>query len=79
MNRVTPEEVKKLASNAAQVTGLALSLGTHQEAMDALLSAYCAIASAHPCCVELYGRLLGKAGEQVLAFAAQNIGTHQVH
>lgn len=78
MNKPSPEAIQKLIEDAHQVGVVALALGSHQQALTALLSAYCTIASDHPCCLQLHGVLLQKAGECLLS-GRMSPPAHSVH
>lgn len=51
------EHVRQSVQLAGQLADLALAQGDHVLALDALLTAYGAIASAHPCCIESASRV----------------------
>lgn len=72
------QKVEKLIADAKVVGHAALALGPHEDALHALLSAFCTIASAHPCCVQVSARLLRAAGEALLA-KDFDPPPHQVH
>lgn len=78
MNLPTAEDVKKLVADTKVVGEAAASVGDHKAALQALLSAYCTIASAHPCCIQLHGLLLCKAGEALLS-EKLDAPKHSVH
>ncbi len=73
----TAEEIQKLVSDCKKLGQVIATFSSHTDALQALLTAYCAISSAHRCCVELHGRLLIKAGEALLDGKLQP--AHSVH
>lgn len=73
----TAEEIQKLVSDCKKLEQVLATFSAHEDALQALLTAYCAISSAHRCCVELHGRLLIKAGEVLLAAKLQP--AHSLH
>lgn len=73
----TPEQVQKLVLDCKKLQQVLATFSSHEDALQALLTTYCAISSAHPCCVELHARLLLKAGEVLLAAKIQP--AHSIH
>lgn len=73
----TPQDVQKLVLDCKKLQQVLATFSAHEDALQALLTTYCAISSAHPCSVELHGRLLLKAGEVLLAGKLQP--AHSVH
>ena len=72
----TDEQLKALT---AQVGELAVASGKHDLALSALLSAYCTVAMAHPCCLQQCANQTFKLSMMLAAEAAQRAQSPHVH
>ena len=69
----------QLIALTAQVGELAVASDQHDLALSALLSAYCTVAMAHPCCLQECANQTFKLSMMLAAEAAQRAQSPHVH
>lgn len=81
MYQPTSEQVKTTAAHASMIAmhALGISNQNRDEALMALLSAYCLLATGVPGLAVLYAELLKGAGQAMSDVAATASGSHPVH
>lgn len=75
------EELRRLIATAQKVSETALEQGDHNLALQALLSAFLAIADANPCCTEMAARLARNASDHLHQIAVARVppASQRVH
>lgn len=72
-----PYTLQQMNAATKSVIDMSMSLGDHDMALTALLSAYATIADAHPCCTETCARMTANLSKLLFdVVAARNAAKH---
>lgn len=70
------EHLSKVTTLAHRLVDIAADQPTHEVAMEALISAYAAVAVCHPCCMQKAADMARRVGDVIEAQAALARASH---